>query len=352
MRKPLPLRCDGKIGVFCPSSPSHVKFRSRFREAISNIEKMGYTVILGDLTASYKDEGYRTATGRERAKELNELFRRDDVGLIMSTIGGSNSSSLLPYLDYRTIGASGKIFCGYSDVTSLHMAINTISGLSTLYGPAVIPSFGDIEGPAKETMDSFLNQVMLGWSGEFSPPDRWSINGSGWGDADHGRKPRIWASNPGLKCIQLGEARGSSLAANVNTLVCLAGSQYFPQTSGRILFLEEMNCPLSRYERNLMQLKLAGALKGINGIVLSKPELYDSEGAPFDDSSLLTEVLDDPGIPIISGFDNGHTHPMLSVPQGIDFQIHASETDCSIQQMESFTAQQGGQPDAFGVGYL
>jgi muramoyltetrapeptide carboxypeptidase LdcA involved in peptidoglycan recycling len=222
------------------------------------------------------------------------------------------------------------------------MAINSMSGLSTLYGPAVIPSFGDAEGPPDETVISFLDQVAHGWSGEFTIPARWSTKGPGWADEVHGKEDRTWNANAGLICIQPGQANGPSLAANVNTLVGLAGTKYIPPPGGRIIFLEEMNCPLSRFERNLMQLKLMGFFDGINGIVLSKPEIYDNEGAPFDEASLLVEILDNKKIPVIGRFDNGHTHPMLSVPQGIEFCINASNLKCSIRQMESFTAQQGG----------
>ena len=336
--KPRPLPSNGTIGVFAPSSPSHNVFRGRYDTAIGNLKSLGYKVVEGDLTARGQDQGYRTSTGKERAEELNGLFLRDDVGLIMSTIGGANSSSLLPYLDYSVIAQSKKIFCGYSDVTALHMAIRTTAGLATLYGPAVIPSFGDLEGVARETLDSFINQISEGWIGEFVAPGHWSTKGPSW--ADHGKDPtkRWWQVNAGIACVQKGNGTGPSLVANVNTLVSLAGSCYFPETRGHILFLEEMSCPLSRFERNLTQLKLAGAFNGIEGIVLSKPEIYDCEGASFSDVDLLVEILDDPAIPVISGFDCGHTHPMLSVPQAVTFAISSDKDECSIRQAEPFTA--------------
>lgn len=337
---------NGTIGIFAPSSPSHNVFRARYDTAIANLKSLGYRVVEGCLTAEAQDQGYRTSTGKERAEELNALFLRDDVDLIMSTIGGANSSSLLPHLDYNAIGQSKKLFCGYSDVTALHMAIRTTAGLATLYGPAVIPSFGDLEGVAEETMDSFINQTSRGWLGKYVVPERWSIKGPSW--ADHGKDPTIrqWQVNAGIACVQKGNGTGPSLVANVNTLVSLAGSCYFPETRGHVLFLEEMSCPLSRFERNLTQLKLAGAFNDIEGIVLSKPEVYDCEGAPFSDVDLLVEILDDPEIPVISSFDCGHTHPMLSVPQAITFAISSDKDKCSIRQVEPFTAQQADPTDA------
>ena len=339
MQKPWTLPSGGTVGVFTPSTPAHTHFRSRFQTAIANIERLGFKVVLGRVTAEFKHQGYRTATGKERAEELNELFRNENVSLILSTIGGANSSSMLDYLDYEAIRESRKVFCGYSDVTSLHMAINTIAGLSTLYGPALVPSFGDSEGAAAETLLSFLHQSQDCWVGEFEAPRRWSNKGPSWIDSDGAPQSRQWNHNAGLRIVQDGLASGISLAANANTLASLAGTRYFPTFHGKILFIEEMNCPLSRFERNLTQLKLAGAFEGIKGIVLSKPEIYNSEGAPFDDCALLVEVLDNPSIPVIGNFDCGHTHPMLSVPQGIQFSVEAHKDRCSIRQMAPFALQ-------------
>jgi muramoyltetrapeptide carboxypeptidase LdcA involved in peptidoglycan recycling len=338
LTKPRPVPKGGTIGVFAPSSPLHNRFCTRYKAAITNLESLGYTVVVGDLTAQSDDQGYRTSTGKDRAEELNQLFQRSDVDLIMSTIGGANSSSLLPYLDYTSIGKSGKVFCGYSDVTALHMAIRSEAQLSTLYGPAVIPSFGDSEGAAKETLSSFIDQVSNGWHGEYIAPPRWSNKGPTWEEDESGPLERQWQPNGKYASAQDGKATGPSLAANLSTLVSLAGSRYFPVTAGHILFLEEMSCPLSRFERNLSQMKFAGAFDDIAGIVLSKPEFYNCEGAPFSDVDLLLEILDNSAIPVISGFDCGHTHPMFSIPQGVEFTISASKDSCSIKQVSTFTA--------------
>jgi muramoyltetrapeptide carboxypeptidase LdcA involved in peptidoglycan recycling len=228
------------------------------------------------------------------------------------------------------------------------MAINTICGLPTLYGPALVPSFGDSDGAVGETLVAFLRQAQDCWVGEFDVPKRWSNKGPSWTDSAGAPQSRQWNNNAGLRIVQDGFASGVSLAANVNTLVSLAGTRYFPDFQGKILFLEEMSCPLSRFERNLTQLKSAGAFAGIVGIVLSKPEIYDNEGAPFDDCELLIEVLNNPRIPVIGNFDCGHTHPMVSVPQGIRFRIDACMDRCSIHQMEPY-AQQPTAADGFAA---
>src|SRR6185312_15585163 len=117
------LRPGDLVGVFAPSSPAHVACRERYLDGLRTLRGMGFEVVEGPLTAQARDQGYRTGTPRERADELMALFRRHDVRAIVSTIGGANSSSLLPFLDFDEIRAAPKVFCGYSDVTSLHMAL-------------------------------------------------------------------------------------------------------------------------------------------------------------------------------------------------------------------------------------
>ena len=125
LTKPRPVPKGGTIGIFAPSSPFHNRFRARYKSCYRQFRNPRVQWIVGDLTARSDDQGYRTSTGRDRAEELGNFFGEVMSTLSCPTIGGANSSSLLPYLDYTTIGNSGKVFCGYSDVTALHMAIRS-----------------------------------------------------------------------------------------------------------------------------------------------------------------------------------------------------------------------------------
>jgi len=71
------------------------------------------------------------------------LLTDPEVAGLLSTIGGMNSSSMIPFLDFERIRQERKSICGFSDVTSLHMAILKFSGLRTVYGPSVMCRFGD-----------------------------------------------------------------------------------------------------------------------------------------------------------------------------------------------------------------
>jgi muramoyltetrapeptide carboxypeptidase LdcA involved in peptidoglycan recycling len=130
------------VGIFTPSSPSYVDNEELFQNGVRNLERLGFKVKIGSLTKSRASQGYRSGTPVQRAQEFMELIQDPGVHGLISTIGGNNSNSLIPYLDFAVIRQNPKVICGYSDVTSLHMAILKYSGLRTFYGPALMPGLG------------------------------------------------------------------------------------------------------------------------------------------------------------------------------------------------------------------
>lgn len=102
-------------------------------------------------------DSYRSGTPKERASELNELIRNPTIKLIMSTIGGANSNSILPYIDYEAFKANPNIVVGYSDATAVLLSLYAKTGIPTFYGPSLIPSFGEFEPLVYDTYQYFEN---------------------------------------------------------------------------------------------------------------------------------------------------------------------------------------------------
>jgi len=74
-------------------------------------------------------------TIEQRVGDLMEMFSDDRIKAIVTAIGGFNSNQLLDHIDYDLIAQKPKIFLGYSDITALHNAIHSKTGLVTYYGP-------------------------------------------------------------------------------------------------------------------------------------------------------------------------------------------------------------------------
>lgn len=311
------------IGVFTPSMPAHIILEGLYTSGLNWLRSEGFKVKPGRLTASGVTEGYRTAGGRARAEEFMELIHDPDVGILMANIGGSNSASMLPWLDYDAIRQSRKLICGYSDVTSLHMAILKKARLRTCYGPALTPSFGNQPVPDPDTVMSFRQMLSAEKHGILRPPARWSDHFRDYHDGSWKGKPREYKPNPGWHGLKPGKATGPFLIANLNTLQTLAGTPWFPDTEGRILILEEMQSDQAGLERRMTQLLQMGILEGISGLVFSKVEQANGVSQEAMDTILL-DVCEPFSFPVVSGFDCGHTTPMISLCQQTSGTVEAA----------------------------
>lgn len=325
--RPRPLMPGETVGICTPSTPANVLYRKKYLHGISQVESLGFNTLEGSLTASRRTQGYRAGTPQERAGEFMELILNPEVRCIITTIGGNNSSSMIPYLDFDAIRANPKIVCGYSDITSLHLALLAYSGLSTFYGPAVMPSFGEWPTMLPETKDSFLDAVQRHRSGSrtLNPPTRWSNHFRDAKTDAWKTEPRHYEPNPGWRVLNSGAASGPIVAANLNTLLTSAGTSYFPNLDGVVLMIEDAVAPIMIEERGLRQLDLMGVFDRITGLIVGKPEVYRSEGAPFSYDDLILEVVGPREYPIVSEFDCSHTCPMLTIAQMTPITLTARE---------------------------
>lgn len=305
------------IGAFTPSSPSYSDNPGLFENGIANLQKLGFRVVEGNVTKQRRSEGYRSASPQARAAEFMELVADPNVNALISTIGGSNSSSLIPYLNFDLIRKQQKMVCGFSDVTSLHLAIQKYAGLRTVYGPSVMCWFGEWPDGIAESTAWFMDAVANHQSGEraVTCPLRWSNHARNWANGEWKSVPREWQPQNGWKVLNEGSVEAPIVAVNFNTLMTAAGTPYWPDLHGKILLLEDMEASLSRTERHLRQLQLMGVFDQIAGLLIGIPEFYRQEGAPFGYHDLFNEVLGPRPYPIVGHFNCSHTVPMISIPQ-------------------------------------
>ncbi|MGE3610377.1 MAG: LD-carboxypeptidase [Bacteriovoracaceae bacterium] len=325
--KPHALKPNSTFGIFTPSSPAYTSNQGLFDNGINNLKKLGFGVKLGRLSQNLSSQGYRSGTPKERAIEFMELIEDPSIDGLISTIGGMNSSSLIPYLDFDKIRKSRKVICGFSDVTSLHMAILKYSGLRTIYGPSVMCWFGDWPNGIQESQAWFLEATMKHKSGSrpVITPVRWSNHKRRWDNGEWKTIPREWKPNEGWRILNQGSVEAPILALNLNTLSSAGGTPYWPDFKGKILLLEDMEAPLARTERALNQLKFNGVFDEIKGLIIGKPEFYDQQGAPFGYDDLFQEIIGPRSYPIISNFDCCHCVPMISIPQLAPVKLVAKE---------------------------
>ena len=316
------LKVGDKIGVFTPSSPATVTAKQRYIRAKSFLEEKGFQIVEGKLTG-YMDH-YRSGTPKERAEELNELIRDTKIKMIMSTIGGTNSNSILPYIDYEAFKRNPKLLVGYSEATAILLAIYAKTGITTYYGPALIPSFGEFEPLVNDTYQYFEQYFMQKQNIPYDVPmpTYWSDEPVNWLEKTTEKKlsKNEWVTG------QDGIAEGRLIGGNVNAMYGFIGSPYFPEIKqGDLLLLEDCMKTASVVEKNFAMLKVNGIFNKVSGIILGKHEQFDDLGTGKQPLDLLMEQLDGIDIPVLADFDTCHTHPMHPLAIGKKLRLNASE---------------------------
>ncbi|MBG9719869.1 S66 peptidase family protein [Bacillus mycoides] len=326
---PKALKYGDTIGIYSPSSPVTYTSSKRFERAKLYLEQKGFHILEGSLTGQY--DYYRSGSIKERAEELNDLIRNPNVSCIMSTIGGLNSNSLLPYIDYETFQKNPKIMIGYSDTTALLLGIYAKTGIPTFYGPALVPSFGEFEPfvdcTYKYFADTLLTDQHLPYN--INQPLFWSDEFINWEEKTKEKdlRPNNWISVIG------GKATGRIIGGNLNTIQGIWGSPYMPLIQdGDILFIEDSSKDAATIERSFSLLKINGVFNKVSGIILGKHEQFDDCGTNRKPYEILLEVLQNQKLPFLADFDCCHTHPMITLPIGI--QVEMDATNKTIQIIE------------------
>ncbi|MFH1852666.1 MAG: LD-carboxypeptidase [Candidatus Neomarinimicrobiota bacterium] len=259
--------------------------------------------------------GYLAGTDQDRAADVNAMFADPEIDAVMAVRGGWGCNRILPYLDYSAISRHPKIIIGYSDITSLLVAINARTGLVTFHGPVGISTWNPF------TVEQFRQILFDGAQVLMRNPEE--TNNLGVITRDR------------VQTITGGKARGRLVGGNLSVLAAMVGSDYLPDWDDKVLFLEEVGEDIYRVDRMLTQLKLAGILDRIQGFIFGKCTKCDP-GESYG-SLTLDEVLADHvkplGIPAWQGAMIGHIEDKFTVPVGVEVEIDADSG--TLQMLEA-----------------
>ena len=295
--KPPPLSRGATIGMVSPaSSLSSLK---KYEKVAHHVEELGFKVKVGPHAKDHF--GYFAGTDKERANDLNAMFADPEVDGIIPFRGGWGSNRILEYLDYAMIRDNPKPLIGFSDITSLLLAIYENSGLVTYHGPVGKSSWTDF------TVSYFKKAVM-----QTQP----FVMKSGHRDSETEMDP-IYTIHPG-------KTRGKLLGGNLSVLTSMIGSSYLPQWEGSILFIEDVGEDVYRIDRMITQMKLNGILEEINGFIFGQcTHCPEGSGYHFTLEQILKNHLKGLSIPAFAGANIGHIANMFTLPIGIQAEINA-----------------------------
>lgn len=281
------------IGIMATSNRTdHVQVDA----AVKQLEALGYKVKVHPQTHLQFNQSAGHPTDKVAA--LHELWADPSVKAIMSARGGNQASKMLPLLDFQLLAATPKILIGFSDVTALLIAINKNTDIITFHGPLLF-SLPNLD-------PQHLSQAFRVLSGQEKTIDLTSA-----------------------RTLRAGTATGRLIGGNLSLICSLMGTPYAPDFKNAILFLEDAGDEVSRMDRMLQQLNLAGVMKQIKGLVIGDfSKLGDSGILPFGRTmqEVVEEHIEGTSYPVVMDAPFGHNNRLITLPIGVVAELKATGT--------------------------
>jgi muramoyltetrapeptide carboxypeptidase len=306
--KPPVLRSGDTVGIVAPAS--NIK-RELLEAGCDGLHQLGYKPFYFD--SIFEQDLYFAGSVARRSKELEEMFVRADVRAIICARGGYGANYLLPTLDLEKIAAHPKIFVGYSDNTSLLTYLSDGAGLVTFHGPMVTKDFARQDGIDTSS-----------WTAAISGLSEWCLD---------------LGSDSGVKPLVEGGAEGLLYGGCLSMLVASLGTAYEVQTEGAILFIEDIAAKPYQIDRMLMQLKLAGKLAGVRGIVFGEMlECAQNHGQGYTLEEVVVRVVSELRVPVAYGLRSGHvSRRNITLPLGVRTRLTVSRAGITLKILEAAT---------------
>jgi muramoyltetrapeptide carboxypeptidase len=302
--KPLP--DGGCIGVASPSSPYFN--RSEVLRGVEWWEQQGYRVRLGK--GAMERDDYMAGSPEVRARDVNELFADPEVDVVQCMQGGFGAMEVLPLLDYDVVAANPKPFCGYSDITALHTAFLQRTGLATFY------SNGLMGMGWEKTPQYNKDRLLTVLTGEI-PKD---------------------PDDPYSRTMVGGKVTAPLVGGNLSLLIRSLGTPFEFDVEGCIFFFENVHTPPWELDGDLIQLRMAGKLDQVAGVVVGDMEQSDwvEERPEWPRTKSLEDVLEkhlEPlGVPVLYKLPLGHGKYLAALPLGVDATLDADARTLTIDQ--------------------
>lgn len=304
--KPPALQPGDIVGIVAPASNVKVEL---LEAGCAALRQLGYKPFY--LDSIFDHDRYFAGSAARRARELEEMFIRDEVRAIICARGGYGSNYLLDVLDLQVIKAHPKIFVGYSDLTTLLTYFADSAGFITFQGPMVAKDFAHPDG----------------------------VDLDSWQRALNGSSEWVLELDSDVKALVEGCAKGMLYGGCLSILVASLGTPYEIRTAGTILFLEDIAAKPYQIDRMLMQLKLAGKLADVRGIVFGEMvDCMQNENQGYTMQEVVMRVVGDLGVPVAYGLRSGHvSRGNITLPFGVQAAMRVAAGGVSLEILEAAT---------------
>ena len=276
------------MALVAPAGPID---QPRLDNALAMCARLGLVPVAGP--SALQRTRYLAGADDARAADLRNALEDSSIDAVWALRGGYGTVRLLPHVELTHLAAAPKAYIGFSDNTSIHLALarRRISSFHAPHAGGDFPPFAEA---------SFRSILFAGESGVLPTP-------------------------PGapLQTVQSGHAEGRLLGGNLSLLAAAAGTAIALRGDGVLLFIEEIEEPPYRIDRMLTQLLHSGALDGVAGIIIGQFTSCDDATASALD--VVIERLQPLGVPIVANAPIGHVPENWTIPVGIRARLDAGD---------------------------
>lgn len=300
-----------KAMVIAPSAPGGEMSQMAFDRARLCLRSLG--IEMEPAPNLFASSGELALPHQLRLRDIRMALEDDEIDMLIALYGGYNAIDLLPELPYDVWRERRKPLVGLSDVTALHLALWTRIRLPGLHGPNLsnfaAPQVSDYT--LKQLEHALFAPVCQVPVAEQVAEDRWYKPNA---ELRRCWKPHAW------DCHRPGQAEGVLLGGNLSTMLALAGTPYFPDLSGAILFLESnTGVSIREIDRDLAHLALMGVFKGVSGVIFGA---MGQKNEPLV-GQLVGKHLTDVHCPILGGVTSSHVDPVATLALGARLRLDA-----------------------------
>jgi muramoyltetrapeptide carboxypeptidase len=289
------------IGIVCPAG--YMPFE-KAQTCIDTLLQWGYKVKTGKTLGS-TSQNYFSGTDEERLKDFQEMLDDDEVSAVLCGRGGYGVTRIIDQISFKKFRKNPKWIIGFSDITVLHSHIYTNYEIATLHAP-MAAAFND-GGAGNEYVQS-LKRVLKGKvinyncaSHEFNRP---------------------------------GKATGELVGGNLALLAHLVGSESDIKTKNRILFLEDVGEYLYNIDRMMYQLKRAGKLSKLAGLIVGRFTDNKDTERPFGQSvdEIIRDAVSEYDYPVCFNFPVGHEKENYALKIGVEYDLKIDKFEVSLEE--------------------
>lgn len=261
-----------KIGIVAPARKIS---REEIEPSLKIIKDYGFVPVLGKHL--FDEENQFSGADTVRAADIQEMLDDDSIKAVFSARGGYGSVRIIDRIDFSHFAEKPKWLVGYSDFTVFLNHVSKNLGIKTLHASMPV-NFKD------NTVDA-LNNLFKILKGEY-----YNV---------------VWDT---VKLSRPGKAEGVVVGGNLSVLYGMLCSNSFPDTRGKILFIEDLDEYLYHIDRMMTGLKRAGVLKNLSGLIVgAMTDMHDNSiGFGKDAEEIIFDSVDEYGFPVAFGYPAGH----------------------------------------------